>query len=120
MNKDQLQTISTRLVTLALLLFAYQLLQKAFEIADKGGVEPELLVQGVMTLATAIIMAAVARWLQQGAQQAAEQQAVKLQEAVATAANGSSPASVTTETVDVTAQTATLTETDGGQGGRDA
>lgn len=103
MDKERLQTISTLLVTLALLIFAYLLLEKAFEIAEAGNVDPAILVQGVMTLATAIIMAAVARWLQQGAQQAAEKQADKIQEAVAnavTSTNGSSSTSADTVNVD--------------------
>lgn len=108
MDKDKLQTLSTLLVTLALLFFAYQLLQTAFRMAEAGNVDPAILVQGVMTLATAIIMAAVARWLQQGAQQAAEQQAVKIQEAMTTATTGTNNPSVTTENMQVEAESVSV------------
>lgn len=83
MDKERLQIISTVLITLALLTFAYRLVLKAFEIAATSDrVSPETLVAGVMTLATGITMAAVARWLQQGAQASAEKQAEKIQQAV--------------------------------------
>lgn len=84
MDKDRLQILTTFLITLALLGFAYRLVLKAFEVAAVSErVSPETLVAGVMTLATGITMAAVARWLQQGAQATAEKQAEKIQEAVA-------------------------------------
>lgn len=67
MAKETLQTLSTLIVTLALLYFAY--IMRVNEGAD--------------TLSTVIVTAVVAKWFQQGAQQTAEKQAEKLQEAVA-------------------------------------
>lgn len=108
MNNDRIQTISTLLVTVALLLFCYLLILKALDLAAASDrVSPETLVVGIMGFANLILVAVVARWLQQGAQQSAEKTAAKLQEAVASATNGTT---TQVKHMDVDAETATIAE----------
>lgn len=105
LDKERLQILSTLFVTAGLLLFAYLLVNKAFDIAiESERVSPETLVAGIMALANAIVIAAVARWLQQGAEHTAEKQAEKLQQAVAnvTATNGTQADTVNVEGEEVT------------------
>jgi len=84
-DRDRLQIISTFLVTMALLLFAYLLVLRAIDLAlESERVSPETLTVGIMGFANLILVAVVARWLQQGSQQQAEKQAEKIQEAIAT------------------------------------
>lgn len=71
MDKDRLQILSTLLVTILLIAFA------AYMVRFVPGPNAD-------TLGTVIITAVVARWLQQGAQEAGERQAEKVQEAVKT------------------------------------
>lgn len=72
MTEERLQTLSSLVISVLLIIFAAVLL---------------LFVPGVTAdnMAFLIVTAVVARWLQQGAQQAAERQAMKVQEAVQTA-----------------------------------
>lgn len=75
MNKELLDGISTLLISLALIAFA------AYLVTSVPGVTADNIAMAVVTLVGA-------RWLQQGAQEASERQAEKLQEAVTTASNG--------------------------------
>lgn len=85
MDEKRLQIISTLAVTVALLTFAFLLVRQAIDLAQESErVSPETLVAGILALANTIVVAAVARWLQQGAAQQAEKQAEKVQEAIAT------------------------------------
>lgn len=75
MDKEILDTISTLLISLALIAFA------AYLVTSVPGATADNIAMAVVTLVGA-------RWLQQGAQKSAERQAEKIQEAVATAQNG--------------------------------
>lgn len=73
MDRDKLQTLTTLVVTLALIMFAFLLVQEAIDLAlTTDRVSPETVVAGIIGLANTIVIAAVARWLQQGAAQSAE------------------------------------------------
>jgi hypothetical protein len=74
-DKEILDTISTLLISLALIAFA------AYLVTSVPGATADNIAMAVVTLVGA-------RWLQQGAQKSAERQAEKIQEAVATAQNG--------------------------------
>ena len=84
MDRDRLQIISQLVVTVALLVFAFALVTRAIDLAERSDrVSPETLVAGILAMANAIVIAALAQWLQRGAAQQAEKQAEKVQEAVA-------------------------------------
>jgi uncharacterized membrane protein YidH (DUF202 family) len=115
MDKDKLQTISTFLVTIALLALAYRLVQQAIDLArESDRVSPETLTAGIFALANAIVIGAIARWLQQGVQQSAERTAERTAEAVvtaaATAATTVANGSTTAENVQVQGEDVTVTE----------
>lgn len=77
MNKETLQIISTLLVSLALIGFA------AYLVTSVPGVTAD-------NIAITVVTIVGARWLQQGASEAGERQAEKVQEAVKTVTrNGS-------------------------------
>lgn len=108
LDKDKLQTVSTFLVTVALLLFAYLLVQEAIDLARTSErISPETLVTGIFALANIIVVAAVARWLQQGAQHSAERAAEKFQEAVSSATTSGT----ITDTMEVDANKVNVNET---------
>ena len=78
MDKDFVNTISTLIISLALIGVA------AYLVKAVPGVTAD-------NIAVMVVTGVIARWLQQGAQQSAERQAEKIQEAVSTAAgNGKS------------------------------
>lgn len=70
MDKDLVESISTLVISLALIAFA------AFLVSSVPGSTADNIAMAVVTLVGA-------RWLQQGAQKSAERQAEKIQEAVA-------------------------------------
>lgn len=85
MDKERLQIVSTLVITLALLLFAFLLVLEVISLAQESErVSPETIVVGIMGFAQIILVAVVARWLQQGAVQSAEKQAEKLAEGLVT------------------------------------
>lgn len=75
MDKDLIESISTLLISLALIGFA------AYLVTSVPGAAADNIAATVVTLVGA-------RWLQQGAQKSAERQAEKIQEAVAHVTNG--------------------------------
>lgn len=90
MDKDKMQTATTFAVTIALLLFAFLLVDRAIELAMvTERVSPETLAAGLIALANTIVVAAVARWLQAGAAQSAERAADRVVAAVSS--NGLPP-----------------------------
>lgn len=119
MDKDKLQTISTFLVTIALLVFAYLLVQEAIDLAvTSERVSPETLTAGIIALANAIVIGAIARWLQQGVQQAADRTAEAVVTAATNAASMTNGGTTTAENVQVQGEDVTVTPSQPESGGR--